>query len=101
MKGYLGEALIKTGDSPFRHYQATDWIRYWVTRYGGIDGAHHKQWLIDQCLRISMGTPVKVYQAKWQNGFTEWRVRLRDPSYDYLKWIENCIHCFSAPRSAK
>lgn len=25
-----------------------------VARYGGIDGAHHKQWLLDQVLRALM-----------------------------------------------
>lgn len=23
-----------------------------ITRYGGIDGSHHKQWLIDQIVRV-------------------------------------------------
>lgn len=33
-----------------------------VTRFGGIDGNHHKQWLIDQMLRVTLGN--KEYQ-KW------------------------------------
>ena len=23
-----------------------------ITRYGGIDGAHHKQWVLDQVVRV-------------------------------------------------
>lgn len=26
-----------------------------IIRYGGIDGAHHKQWCLDQTLRILCG----------------------------------------------
>jgi hypothetical protein len=33
-----------------------------ISNYGGIDGGHHKQWVIDQTLRILMGED--VYQ-KW------------------------------------
>jgi len=32
-------------------------------RYGGIDGAHHKQWVIDQIVRTLTMTP-EAYQ-KW------------------------------------
>lgn len=43
-------------------------------RYGGIDGSHHKQWLIDQMLRIIAGADysriVELYNS--------------DPEYD--KW---------------
>jgi hypothetical protein len=26
-----------------------------IERYGGIDGAHHKQWVLDQVVRYLMG----------------------------------------------
>lgn len=26
-----------------------------ITRYGGIDGAHHKQWVLDQIVRTATG----------------------------------------------
>lgn len=26
-------------------------------------------------------------QARWENGHTEWRVTLAEPSEDYLKWV--------------
>lgn len=28
-----------------------------LTRYGGIDGAHHKDWAIDQAIRVMCGVP--------------------------------------------
>lgn len=33
-----------------------------ITRYGGTDGAHHKQWVLDQALRALMGA--ETYQ-RW------------------------------------
>lgn len=29
--------------------------------YGGIDGAHHKDWVIDQMVRALTGCPVQLY----------------------------------------
>ncbi|QHJ84047.1 MAG: hypothetical protein [Caudoviricetes sp.] len=26
-----------------------------IHQYGGIDGGHHKQWVLDQIIRIAMG----------------------------------------------
>jgi len=33
-----------------------------IEKYGGIDGAHHKQWVIDQVVRCLLGSDDK-YQA--------------------------------------
>ncbi len=35
-----------------------------ITRSGGVDEAHHKQWVLDQIVRIATGSP-KEYQ-KWE-----------------------------------
>jgi len=32
----------------------------YAVRYGGIDGGHHKQWVIDQMVRALTGCPVLV-----------------------------------------
>jgi len=37
-----------------------------ITRYGGTDGAHHKQWLLDQTLRTLL-TP-RLYQ-EWRDAY--------------------------------
>lgn len=47
-----------------------------ITGYGGIDGAHHKTWVLDQALRILMGEePYRQWVAKtiadgydWEEG---------------------------------
>jgi hypothetical protein len=33
-----------------------------IEKYGGIDSGHHKQWVIDQVLRILLGSP-ETYDA--------------------------------------
>jgi len=30
-----------------------------IHRYGGIDGGHHKQWVLDQVVRALTGAPVE------------------------------------------
>jgi hypothetical protein len=44
-----------------------------ATRFGGIDGSHHKQWVIDQMLRAGLG----------ERGYKEWVTEMNsDPDYD-------------------
>lgn len=50
-----------------------------ILQYGGIDGAHHKQWLLDQTLRILLQDQyeeiIKNYNSmKDENGelYGEW-----------------------------
>lgn len=37
-------------------------------RYGGIDGAHHKTWVIDQMVRALTGCPMVTKTAKDSTG---------------------------------
>lgn len=46
--------------------------------YGGIDGAHHKTWVIDQMVRALTGCPVVV-----QNGL----VQVQSESEEYREWV--------------
>ena len=87
MEGYLGETKISVGPAKAEDYIDSGWIPFWIEENGGFDGEHHKQWLIDQCLRISLGTPVEVYVARWDNGHEETRYRLGEPSAEYLAWV--------------
>lgn len=36
--------------------------------YGGVDGGHHKQWLLDQMLRILLGEEYDERIADWKSG---------------------------------
>lgn len=50
-----------------------------IAEYGGIDGAHHKQWVIDQMVRALTG-----------DGYEAWVVRQRDgdDGPDTYEWDE-------------
>lgn len=39
-----------------------------ISRYGGIDGAHHKQWLLDQIVRILTGDGYAAWIATYCAG---------------------------------
>lgn len=46
-------------------------------QYGGIDGSHHKQWIIDQMKRILLGPDYDEWQAQYnevsrRDGYGEW-----------------------------
>lgn len=88
MEGYLGETELKISESEYKDFTATDWVMLWIEKYGWIDGAHHKTWLIDQIARICKGTPVKLSIASWENGYSEPRLKLGDPSEKYNEWVK-------------
>jgi len=80
MEGYLGEFPVVISESEFANYTPTDWAMCYIERYGQIDGDHHKAWVLDQVSRILKGTEVIVKEARWANGYTEYRVTLSEPS---------------------
>lgn len=88
MNGYLGEIDIDINETEFKNSNEIDWIRYFINEYCGIDGSHHKQWLIDQILRITLGTKIKIKKAQWHNGNEEYRISLKEPPREYFEWIE-------------
>lgn len=90
MEGYLGETPVTdlTG-TPFEGYTHVEWALEYIGRYGGIDGDHHKTWVLDQAARILHGTPVHVVLAKWANGTTEYRFNTGEPTKEYREWVES------------
>ena len=80
MDGYLGETPLKT-------INGTEAALIYISMYGGIDGGHHKQWVLDQVARILLGTPVNVTLAKWENGHQEERFHVGGPSAEYTAWV--------------
>ena len=88
MKGYLGteQCDISTLEE-YRDYTKEDWVMHWVMYYGQFDGGHHKQWTLDQIARILKGTEVIVKEASWDNGHTEYRFSLGEPTQEYLDWV--------------
>lgn len=88
---YLGEKPVKIKDTPFKDYNSTDWVLYYIEHYGQIDGEHHKQWVLDQVVRIIKRTPLVITLAKWSNGEEEYRVKTGDPSEGYKLWVKDML----------
>lgn len=92
---YLGTTEAPLEESPYASYTPNDWALTYIIAYGGIDGAHHKTWVLDQVARILNGTPVKVKRANWgpsdeyPDGHIEWRFTTGEPSAEYLKMVED------------
>ena len=86
MKGYLGEFDVDIKETPFRIFDKAAWAMYYISLFGGIDGEHHKTWLLDQLARILLGTPVIVKEARWANGTKEYRFEIGRISIDYRLW---------------
>lgn len=56
---YLGETAVDVSTHPeFKHYIANDWAMSFISRYGQIDGDHHKTWVLDQVVRYLKIVPV-------------------------------------------
>lgn len=47
-----------------------------IERYGGIEGSHHKQWLIDQILQKLTGDDYPEWVKRWEN----------EPGYEGCEW---------------
>lgn len=89
MKRYLGETQIDVSKTKYKDYSPSDWAMLFIEMYSGIDGSHHKDWIIDQVARILKGTKVIIKIAEWENGHKEERFTLGDPPEQYWKWVED------------
>lgn len=88
----LGESTPPLEETPYAAFGKEEWIMLFIEKYGNIDGANHKQWVIDAIAKILHGTPVIVRLAKWtdENGVvaqTEYRFSLGEPSPAHQAWL--------------
>ena len=89
MAKYLGETVVDVNTHPeYSKYTNVDWAMLFIEKYGGIDGDHHKAWVLDQATRCLKNTPVEVFLAKWDDGETEDRFSTGKPSKEYKKWVK-------------
>ena len=91
MEGYLGEILVNQKDTEFKDFNKKDWAIYFIEKYGGFDGSHHKDWVIDQVSRILKGTPI-IKLARWKNGEKEYRIETGKPSQEYKDWVSDILN---------
>ena len=87
MNNYLGEFPVDISTNPYVNHTPSDWAMEYIAAYGQIDGAHHKQWLLDQVVRILKGTPVIIKEARWENHAPELRFNTDKPSKEYIEWV--------------
>lgn len=89
MEGFLGEFEVNLGSTPFKDFGPKEWSLYFIERYGQIDGSHHKQWVIDVVARILLGAEIRMKEARWSNGYTEYREYLVNDGVTetYEKWV--------------
>lgn len=92
MQGYLGTVVIDTTTHPeFKDMTPTDYALLYILMYGGIDGSHHKDWVLDQVARILSGVEVIVSEASWDNGQTEYRYSTADEvTNEYNDFVGKC-----------
>lgn len=90
MAKYLGE-FEPAKCNPYKDYTQADWALEYMLRYGGIDGEHHKTWVIDQSIRILKGTPIILTLAKWDDGNEEYRFITGKPSKEYDVLVKETI----------
>jgi hypothetical protein len=83
---FLGEKTIDVKDTPFKSFKRKDWVMWFVSHYGSIDGAHHKQWVLDQIAQICLGVKIIIKLAEWENGHSEYRIELDEPNKAYTNW---------------
>jgi len=87
MEGYLGE---KDVTQHYDHVRNPGYMSLkYIQMYGSIDGAHHKDWVMDQVARILNGAPVTVREASWSNGHTELRYNV-GTSDAYDNYVIEC-----------
>ena len=91
MEGYLGDFRVDVSKHPvYSKYTPADWAMVFVEKYGGIDGDHHKTWVLDQVARCLKGTAIIVVQARWSTGQTEDRIRTSNAtSKEYKAWVKS------------
>jgi hypothetical protein len=93
MEGHLGVVDV-TNDpvlNPFFEAPPDVMALIFIGKYGGIDGQHHKDWVLDQAARILNDTPVIVSLASWDNGHTELRFVTGEASQKYHDWVREMV----------
>lgn len=58
-----------------------------IADLGGVDGDHHKQWVLDQVVRILLDCPVERRSAKDYKG-QAYEYDALGESEEYVAWVE-------------
>ena len=72
----------------FKDKTKSDYALDFISWYCGIDGSHHKDWVLDQVARILHGVEVEVYEYRWPD-VLEYRFKTSSNLTDeYIKFVE-------------
>lgn len=88
---FLGQVPVDIKDTPYANHTAADWAMTYIEHYGGIDGAHHKTWVLDQVARVLKGTPMVVQKATWDNHEPKYCFTTGEPSMEYKAWVRDML----------
>lgn len=69
-----------------------------AVRYGGIDGDHHKAWVIDQMVRALTGCPSVPRRATYVNG-EPYEYSVQGESDEYLKLVADAKNGEDGPET--
>ena len=67
VKNKMADNLEKTVEGIKKQDEGKGRVVELITQYGGIDGAHHKQWLLDQTLRTLLGDSYNSWREAYDN----------------------------------
>lgn len=84
MKGYLGE--FDVSDEEGEDYDPIEMALYIMEENVGIDGGHHKAWVLDQVARVLHKSPVRHIERRWDNGLVDHRYDVED-NEAYHEWV--------------
>lgn len=67
--------------------------------YGGIDGAHHKDWVIDQMVRALTGCPVETLTQTPRGGGEPYTYQAQGESENYKELVANACDGEDGPQT--
>ena len=90
----IEQEVIKLENDQERIAKALDIIY----NFGGVDGSHHKMWVIDQVVRALTGSDVIQKTHTNDNGFRYTWESMGD-SEDYLEWVKKFCDGEDGPKT--
>lgn len=84
---YLGCTQITKDQTPYADWTSAQIALNFIQRFGGIDGAHHKDWVLDMVARILNGAEMEFRKREWTDHEPEYDIIVGE-SKQYLEWVD-------------
>lgn len=69
-----------------------------IERHGQTDGAHHKQWVIDQVVRHLLGCPTEIKAFHWP-GSKPYVAEIMGENDSYKQWVKDQCSGVDGPKT--